>query len=188
MLDSRPIARTLSGTRIRSIMVLILILGLGLAALRSGQASWALGVYTCVVLTLLTAIPLARYRPGRAGTFWFGFAVFGWVYLLAGLGIPGEGYDELTNMGLPPPALVTTLWINRLVLWLDEQGRLGWIRLPEPPTTPFEPEFERLASFAWIIQFYLALLFAWLGGRLTMWIAAREQRHDGRQETLHSPT
>jgi hypothetical protein len=157
-------------------MVAVGLLGLGFAALRSGEASWSLGIYSCVVLALLTAIPLARYRPGRSGAFWFGFAAFGWGYLLAGLGIPGEGYDLMTSMGTPAPGLITTYWINEFAFCLDGRGWLGWIRLPIHPLIPDEPEVERISSLTWIIQFYVTLLFAWLGGGLTMWIAAKERR------------
>ena len=66
-----------------NLMIIILWLGLALAALRFGSFSSLRLVYCLTVVVLLLAILAAKYRRNP---FWFGFAVFGWGYFLIGIG------------------------------------------------------------------------------------------------------
>jgi hypothetical protein len=66
----------------RGLMAALVVIGLGLAAIRSGSYTSLKVVYTATILMLLVAVIAARYRPAAEGAFWFGFAVFGWGYLL----------------------------------------------------------------------------------------------------------
>lgn len=62
----------------------VVVLALAFAAIRSGSFLVVRVVYGLTYLSLLLAVIAARYRPGRAGRFWFGFAVFGWSVVLTG--------------------------------------------------------------------------------------------------------
>src|SRR4051812_16850665 len=67
---------------IAGLMVVVLICGVGVAALVNASEMWA-GVMTCATLLLLqVAILGAAFRREKKRAFWVGFAVFGWGYLL----------------------------------------------------------------------------------------------------------
>jgi hypothetical protein len=65
---------------IRGLMALVLLFGIGFAAMQSGSDLCSRGAYTLTVCVLLAATIMARYR----GAFWYGFAVAGWGYFLLG--------------------------------------------------------------------------------------------------------
>jgi MFS family permease len=65
------------------LMAMILICGLGFAALRSPSALGASATFTSVLTALLISILGVLY--GRHRTFWLGFVVFGWGYALLAL-------------------------------------------------------------------------------------------------------
>src|SRR5690242_1687401 len=66
----------------RGLMAALVVVGLGLAAIRSGSYTSLRTVYSATILMLLETAVAARYRPAAEGAFWFGFAVFGWGYFL----------------------------------------------------------------------------------------------------------
>jgi hypothetical protein len=61
-------------------MVIVLFVGFGFAALRSGSALWASAVFTLTVAALSAAVLGVMARRGRARMTWAGFALFAWVY------------------------------------------------------------------------------------------------------------
>jgi hypothetical protein len=67
---------------IRSAMALVLLAGVGFAALRDPSMWWVGGVLACLIGLLLTACVGAMYRTGRERAFWLGIVVFGGGYLL----------------------------------------------------------------------------------------------------------
>jgi hypothetical protein len=67
---------------IRSAMALVLLAGLGFAALRDPSMWWVGAVVGCLIGLLLTACVGAIYRTGRDRAFWLGIVVFGGGYLL----------------------------------------------------------------------------------------------------------
>jgi hypothetical protein len=70
---------------IASLLGVVAILGVGLAALRSPTQLWA-GLALCLTLGSLTMAPLAAvYRRGTDRAFWVGFATCGWAYLVVHL-------------------------------------------------------------------------------------------------------
>src|SRR3954468_630295 len=83
---------------IAAMMVAVIILALGLAALQAGTSFWLKAVYTATLVVLLLAIIGARYRPRGEAAFWFGFAVFGWGYFLMGIG-PWTEWSATTVSG-----------------------------------------------------------------------------------------
>ncbi len=85
---------------IAGLMIAVLIIALGLAALRNSSESWAgaLFLLTCAVLTL--AIVGVVCRDGTERGWWLGFALFGWGYLLLAF---------WSSLDLPTTALLHSL-------------------------------------------------------------------------------
>lgn len=68
------------------LMIVILVLAVGIAALRNASDLWA-GAMLLTTLGLLTiAIVGATYRRGPDRAWWYGFALFGWGYLTLSMG------------------------------------------------------------------------------------------------------
>ena len=67
--------------RIGTLLVLIIALGVGFAALRESNDTWDSGVFTLALGALLVSILLAIHRTEKRRAFWLGFALFGWAYL-----------------------------------------------------------------------------------------------------------
>jgi hypothetical protein len=65
---------------IATLMTFVLVLALGLAALRSGSEAWSTAVFTLTLVLHFTAILGAIYRRGRDRAGCLGFALFGWAY------------------------------------------------------------------------------------------------------------
>jgi hypothetical protein len=66
---------------IASLLALILVLGVGFAALRESSDLWESGVFTATLGILLISIVLAVHRHESKRAFWLGFAVSGWIYI-----------------------------------------------------------------------------------------------------------
>jgi hypothetical protein len=81
---------------IASLLVIILVLGVGFAALRESSDLWESGLFTATLGILLISILLAVHRTEQRRAFWLGFALFGSAYL------------GLTLMPSIEPRLITT--------------------------------------------------------------------------------
>jgi hypothetical protein len=66
---------------IASLLGVILVLGVGIAALRESSDLWESGVFSLTLAALLISIVLAVHRTESKRAFWIGFALFGWFYL-----------------------------------------------------------------------------------------------------------
>jgi hypothetical protein len=64
----------------------VILLGIGLAALRSASDVWAAGVFTGTLLFLFVSVLGVTFTRGRRRVFWGGFAIFGWGYSILALG------------------------------------------------------------------------------------------------------
>ena len=84
---------------IASMLVIILVLAIGFAALRESNDLWDSGVFTLTIGVLLISILLAVHRTESRRAFWIGFALFGWVYLGLAL-IPSIESRLMTTKGL----------------------------------------------------------------------------------------
>jgi hypothetical protein len=83
---------------IADLLLLVLVCGIAVAGLQSPTELGSSLLFTCAVGINLVAVVLAVYcREGRRA-FWFGFAVFGWAYLVLGL-IP-EARSQLATTRL----------------------------------------------------------------------------------------
>ncbi len=65
---------------IGNLLVIILVLGIGFAALRESSDLWECGTFSVTVGVLFISILLAVHRTESRRAFWIGFAVFGWIY------------------------------------------------------------------------------------------------------------
>src|SRR4051794_30069555 len=63
---------------IRALMVLVLFLAVGAAALRSASSVWASFLFTLTIGVLATAILGALFAGRPRRPFWAGVALFGW--------------------------------------------------------------------------------------------------------------
>jgi hypothetical protein len=66
---------------IASLLVVVLVLGVGFAALRESNDHWESGLFTLTLSVLLISILLAIHRTESRRAFWIGFALFGWTYM-----------------------------------------------------------------------------------------------------------
>ena len=66
--------------KIRGLLVFVVFLAVGLAALREASEAWDGGVLGLTLLVLLASVLLAVHRTGTARAYWLGFALFGWAY------------------------------------------------------------------------------------------------------------
>jgi hypothetical protein len=66
---------------IASLLVIVLLLAVGFAALRDSNEIWDSGLFSLTLGVLLISILLAVTRAESRRAFWIGFALFGWVYL-----------------------------------------------------------------------------------------------------------
>jgi WD40 repeat protein len=84
---------------IGSLLGLILFSAVSIAALRESTDLWESSLFSVSSMILLGSILLAVHRIGHRRAFWLGFALFGWVYLVASLVPPVES-RLLTTKGL----------------------------------------------------------------------------------------
>ena len=66
---------------IGSLLGVIVVLGVVLAALKESSDLWESGIFSVTLVVLLASILLAVHRTESRRAFWLGFALFGWSYL-----------------------------------------------------------------------------------------------------------
>jgi hypothetical protein len=81
-----------------SLLVVVLVLGVGFAALRESNDLWDSGLLTLTLGALLISILLAVHRTEARRAFWLGFALFGWGYLALSLVQPIESRLATTKV------------------------------------------------------------------------------------------
>ena len=64
-----------------TLVILVLLLAVGLAALRESNEIWDSSIFSIMLGILLISILLAFHRTEKRRAFWLGFALFGWIYL-----------------------------------------------------------------------------------------------------------
>ncbi|MGZ3413087.1 MAG: hypothetical protein ACXWNX_04645 [Isosphaeraceae bacterium] len=84
---------------IASLLLVVLFVAVGFAALRESNETWNSGVFTLTLAALLISILLAIHRTESRRAFWIGFALFGWIYLGLSL-VPSIEYRLLTTKKL----------------------------------------------------------------------------------------
>jgi hypothetical protein len=69
----------------RTLMAVVVVLGVAFAGLRSPTPFWANLWFSLVLAALTFSVPAAVYRRGQQRAFWVGFGIFGWVYFVLAL-------------------------------------------------------------------------------------------------------
>ena len=64
-----------------TLVILVLVLGVGFAALRESNEIWDSSIFSITLGVLLISILLAIHRTEKRRAFWLGFALFGAAYL-----------------------------------------------------------------------------------------------------------
>jgi hypothetical protein len=163
---------------ILGLMIVVLACGVGTAALNAATAVWDSIVFSATLLILTFSILLAVH--GRGG-FWLGFALFGWVYLVASL-IPSVESRLLTTRAI---VYLDARTANRqslpVTVAFTNEGRplLGWdedtVRIWD--TASGKPVLRPSGSIANFRRIGHSL-FALLAGLLGAFIARRfEKQH-----------
>jgi hypothetical protein len=122
---------------IATFVILILLLGVCLAALRESNEAWDSSIFSLTLGVLIISILLAIHRTEKRRAFWMGFALFGSAYM---------------GMSLVP-AIESRLITTRALAFLDSkvprpiQGGLGY--------------FEYAGDGFMDIQFANNTLFPW---------------------------
>jgi hypothetical protein len=104
---------------IRTLLALILFIGVSIAALRGATAVWASVMILAALGAICGATVGAALIRGSARAAWLGFAVFGWAYFLLCLSPWGGEY------GLGPARFLTRA-ANGLLLRIDP----GLVEMP----------------------------------------------------------
>ncbi len=82
-----------------SLVTLVLLVGIGLAALRESNAVWDSSIFSVAAGVLSISTLLAIHRTEKKRAFWIGFALFGWAYLGLSL-VPSIESRLITTRGL----------------------------------------------------------------------------------------
>jgi hypothetical protein len=157
-------------------MAVIAVVALELAAMRIGSEGWVDVSRNLTIAMLAMATYLARYRRGDRGEWWFGFALFGWVYFALVLDAVGRRGFAFGLRPMPSGAPV-----------LPPVTLLGLLGGEEDPNGP------SLLVLLWnryeILQSIITLIVALIGGILCGILAHRrgapyreEVRRAGRLE------
>jgi hypothetical protein len=147
--------------KIGPLMVVILYVAIGLAALSSPGSSisdriWASTIYTVTAFFMTAGTLMAFIRPGRERVAWTGFAVFGWAYLLL------LGFQDLS---VAPRTPLATTWISRELL---ETARY-FLRL----------RFWSESAFSSVCHSFFTMLSGWVGARLACSFSVRDSQDRG---------
>jgi len=123
---------------IAAMLGIILLFGVGFAALRAASKPWAAVLASFTALMLALALLCVALRRGRV--FWTGFAVFGWTYAVLTWGMirygdPDESYH---------PTVAALEW------------SLPWLH-PEPPPVVVINVPDRHRAVAYDPQSYITI-------------------------------
>ena len=70
---------------IRTLVIVVLLLGVGFATLRESNETWDSSIFSLVLgvlpISILLAIHRTNHRTDQRQAFWLGFALFGSAYL-----------------------------------------------------------------------------------------------------------
>lgn len=167
---------------IAHIILFVLVVAIGLAAIRSGSDVWAGAMFSITFFAMICSFLGIAFGRGMRRVFWTGFATLGWSYLIL-LYIPW--LNARVGRFLLAPALFPVV---EEVLHPDSQGGGGMQSLPLGPLGiaatgggfgggGAPPGVEDLSHFVRIGIAMEALLWAFLGGwAACFFVSAREEQ------------
>jgi hypothetical protein len=147
--------------KIGPLMVVILYVAIGLAALSSPKSSisdqvWASTIYTVTAFFMTAGTLMAFIRHGRARTVWTGFAVFGWAYLLL------LGFQDWS---VAPRTPLVTRRISRELL----ESIRDFLSL----------HLWSESAFSAVCQSFFTMFSGWVGARLAGSFSAQDSQNRG---------
>jgi hypothetical protein len=98
-----------------AVMGVVAVSAVACQALASSSRAWANAVFTLAIASLLLGTLAARFHVGTAKVFWYGFASFGWCYVLLAFG-PWFGEQVRHH-------LFTTTILEMLYPWWEPIGQ-----------------------------------------------------------------
>lgn len=155
---------------------LVLLAGLGLAALSSASVPWVQTIATASLGMLAFAVVGAT--SGRNRAFWRGFAIFGWLYALVSLGPWTEGHIR--------PMLMTTGLLDFAWLISPHRGQVSVSLMGPGPLSGPAHAFaidEGYVRFQLIGHWLAALVAGAIGGSLAVLMGSRGGLDDDRGGT-----
>ena len=143
---------------IANLMIVVLSVGLGFAALRNADEFWASATYTLAILAVSAAVVVAVARKGQARLTWLGFAMFGGASLLIWLST-SETIDHSMN---GPPVPVMTWGLRSLMSYFNQApfGSTTWM------------------NYLQICHSLEAILVGFVGAILGRFVAVQDERPD----------
>jgi hypothetical protein len=182
---------------IASLLVVVLVLAVGFAALRESNDFWDTGLFTLTLTVLLASILLAIHRRDARRVFWLGFALFGGSYLGLSL-IPSiesrlATTKALTYLDSKVPGRIQSFFKIQFTAtgsgapgnpfafspyWKHATSSLGTVKLWDATTGRLLGGWAGTTeNFVKIGHSLLALLAGWLGGLLSrrLWRASRPE-------------
>jgi hypothetical protein len=147
---------------IRGLMALVLLFGIGFAAMQSGSDLCSREAYTLTVCVLLAAAIMARYR----GAFWYGFAVAGWGYFLLGSAAWSGPVNRSPGQGTFNQMLLSSSLATYLCSYVPGFRTDGFSSLLQA---------QRCRNIEIICHSMLALIVASVGGLFARLIVSRDR-------------
>ncbi len=159
-----------------TLVILVLLLAVGFAALRESNNIWDSSIFSITLGMLFISILLAVHRTEKRRAFWIGYALFGWSYL------------GLTLM----PSIESRLITTKALAYLDSKmpGRSmvyainssGKLTLNGRPITSITSNGGSTGTasgttenFVRIVHSLIALIAAILGGLLSRYLYFRNR-------------
>jgi hypothetical protein len=192
-----------------TIVIFILLLAIGFAALRESNEIWELSIFSLTLGVLLISILLVMHRTETRCAFWLGFVLFGWIYVGLSL-VPSIESRLITTKAITfldskmPRSIPASVALYDLVVEKDSQqiavfvnkgngdlidvpvvaGSNAWF--PNIVAAPsLTGSIGTTESFVRIGHSLLAFVAALLGGQLSRYLHAKNQQ--GTDETLPTP-
>jgi hypothetical protein len=129
---------------IRGLMVVIVLLGLAFAALRTPSRLWANVWFSMTLAALTLAIPAAAYTRGGRRAFWVGFSTCGWVYFIIAM---APWFQSEVSFQLATTTLLDILAPHIVQKEYLLRSYIGSFNPPSGPTPPTPWQAWNLPEF-----------------------------------------
>jgi hypothetical protein len=176
--------------RIAHIILFVVVVAVGLAAIQSGSAAWAGAMFSITFFTMISSFLGIALGRGMRRIYWMGFATLGWSYLLL-LYVPWL-HARVGRFLLAPNLFV----VLEEVIHPDAQGGGGMQSVSPLILAAIATgggfgggpaagaSVEEMSDFVRIGLMMEALLWAFLGGWVACYFASG--RDEGRVESTPS--